>query len=183
MERIKEENQIKIDLAYCKAFGFEAINTDEVIRVLSQLQEIDFSYFNPTEEHIIDSVSRISVFGSLEIEESSITEKKFNKVVIENELINDLDMKELFSIKNLSALNNKVIKDAMKQEVFSITTDKIKDWHFNLMSGIRADAGDYSTKIRIISGSEELHLIDPRDIPDEWDIGAKNIKAFLLYKI
>ena len=93
---------------------------------MSQLQEIDFSYFNPTEEHIIDSVSRISAFGSLEIEESSITEKKFNKVVIENELINDLDMKELFSIKNLSTLSNKVIKDAMKQEVFSITTGKIK---------------------------------------------------------
>lgn len=175
---LKEENQIKIDLAYCKAFGFEAINTDEVIRVLSQLQEIDFSYFNPTEEHIIDSVSRISAFGSLEIEESSITEKKFNKVVIENELINDLDMKELFSIKNLSALSNKVIKDAMKQEVFSITTDKIKDWHFNLMSGIRADAGDYSTYRRIIPRSEELHLTDPRDIPDEMGYWCKKYKSF-----
>ena len=109
---LKEENQIKID---------------EVIRILSELNKIDFSYFNPIEEHIIDSVSRISAFGSLEIEESSITEKKFNKVVVDNELIHDLDIRELFSIKNLSALNNKVIKDSMKQEVFSITTDKIKD--------------------------------------------------------
>lgn len=175
---LKEENKIKIDIAYCKAFGFEAINTDEVIRVLSKLQEIDFSYFNPTEKHIIDSVSRISAFGSLEIEESSITEKKFNKVVIENELINNLDIKELFSIKNLSALSNKIIKDAMKQEVFPITTDKIKNWHFNLMSGIRVDAGDYSTKIRIIPGSENLHLTDPRDIPEEMEHWCNKYRRF-----
>ena len=47
-------------------------------------------------------------------------------MVVDNELIHDLDRRELFSIKNLSALNNKVIKDSMKQEVFLITTDKIK---------------------------------------------------------
>lgn len=175
---LKEENQIKIDVAYCQAFGFEAINTDTILNTISQLDKIDFSYFNPTEEHIIDSVSRISSFGSLEIEESSITEKKFNKVVIENELINDFDMRELFSIKNLSALSNKVIKDAMKQEVFPITTDKIKDWHFNLMSGIRADAGEYSTKIRIIPGSEDLHLTDPRDIPEEMEYWCNKYKIF-----
>lgn len=175
---LKEENQIKIDVAYCQAFEFKAINTDEVIRVLSQLQEIDFSYFNPTEEHIIDSISRISAFGSLEIEESSITEKKFNKVVVENVLINNLDIRELYSIKNLSALSNKIIKDAMKQEVFPITTDKIKDWHFNLMSGIRADSGDYSTKIRIIPGSEELHLTDYRDIPEEMEYWCNKYKTF-----
>ena len=90
-------------------------------------------------------------------------------MVVDNELIHDLDMRELFSIKNLSALNNKVIKDSMKQEVFLITTDKIKDWHFNLMSGIRADVGDYSTYRRIIPGSEDLHLTDPRDIPEEME--------------
>ena len=175
---LKGENQIKIDVAYCQAYGFDAINTDEVIRVLFQLQEIDFSYFNPTEEHIIDSISRISAFGSLEIEESSITEKKFNKIVVENELINDLDIRELYSIKNLSALSNKIIKDAMKQEVFPITTDKIKNWHFNLMSGIRADAGDYSTKIRIIPGSEDLHLTDYRDIPDEMEYWCNKYRSF-----
>jgi Fic family protein len=175
---LKEENQIKIDVAYCKAFGFDAINTDEVIRVLSQLQEINFSYFNPTEDHIIDSISRISAFGSLEIEESSITEKKFNKIVVESELINDLDIRELYSIKNLSTLSNKIIKDAMKREVFPITTDKIKNWHFNLMSGIRADAGDYSTKIRRIPGSEDLHLTDYRGIPDEMEYWCNKYKSF-----
>lgn len=166
---LKEENKTKIDIAYCQAFGFEAINTDEIIRILTQLQKINFSYFNQTEEDIVSSISRISAFGSLEIEESSITEKKFNKVIIENELINNLDMRELFSIKNLAALSNKVIKDAIKYKVFPITSNKIKDWHFNLMSGIRADAGDYSTKIRIIPGIEDLHLTNPRDIPNEME--------------
>jgi len=117
---LKEENKTKIDIAYCQAFGFEAINTDEIIRILTQLQKINFSYFNQTEEDIVSSISRISAFGSLEIEESSITEKKFNKVIIENELINNLDMRELFSIKNLAALSNKVIKDAIKYKVFGL---------------------------------------------------------------
>ncbi len=166
---LKEENKTKIDIAYCQAFGFEAINTDEIIRILTQLQKINFSYFNQTEEDIVSSISRISAFGSLEIEESSITEKKFNKVIIENKFINGLNMKELFSIKNLATLSNKIIKDAIKYKVFPITSNKIKDWHFNLMSGIRADAGDYSTKIRIIPGIEELHLTNPRDIPNEME--------------
>ena len=97
-------------------------------------------------------------------------------MVVDNELIHDLDMRELFSIKNLSALNNKVIKDSLKQEVFLITTDKIKDGHFNLMSGIRADVGDYSTYRRIIPGSEDLHLTDPRDIPEEMEYWCNKYK-------
>lgn len=164
---LKEENQVKIDVAYCQAFGFESITTDEIINTLTKLHETDFSYFNPSETDIVSSISRISAFGSLEIEESNITEKKFNKIVIDNELIQDLDLREVYSIKNLSTLSNKVIKDSLKNDIFPITTDKIKDWHYNLMSGIRADAGDYSKYRRIIPGSEELHLTDPRDIPEE----------------
>jgi hypothetical protein len=31
---LKEENQIKIDVAYCEAFGFDAIDANEVIKIL-----------------------------------------------------------------------------------------------------------------------------------------------------
>ena len=166
---IKEESLIKIDVAFCEAFGFESISTNEVVQTMTRLQEIDFSYFNASEEHIIDSISRFTAFGSLEIEENNKKKKKFNKIIVENELINDLDLREIYSIKNLSTLNDKIIKDSMKDEIFPITTEKIKNWHFHLMSGIRADAGEYSTKIRIIPGSEDLHLTDPRDIPEEME--------------
>lgn len=177
---LKEENQIKIDIAYCKAFGFEAIDTNEVSRVLSKLSQIDFSYFNLIEESIVNSVSRFSSFGSLEIEDSNITLKKFNKVVIENELILDLDLREILSINNLSSLSTKIIKDTLNRpdNIFPLTTEKIKNWHFILMSGIRADAGEYSTKYRIIPGSEDLQLTDPRDIPEEMEYWCnKDIKS------
>lgn len=77
-------------------------------------------------------------------------------------------------------MSYKVIKDSLKDEVFPITTDKIKNWHFNLMSGIRADAGEYSQYRRIIPDSEDLHLTDPRDIPQGmecWCIKYQNVNS------
>lgn len=180
---IKEENKLKIDVAFCKAFGFKSIDANEVIRVLTQLNKTDFSYFNIKEEDIVHLISKYSSFGSLEIEETDISEKKFDKVISQNnELINDLNKREIFSINNLSSLSNKIIIDTLNniEDVFPITTEKIRIWHFILMSGIRADAGKYSTKIRIIPGSEDLHLTDPRDIPEEleyWCSKYKDIKT------
>ena len=62
------------------------------------------------------------------------------------------------------------------EDIFPITTEKIRIWHFILMSGIRADAGKDSTKIRIIPGSEDLHLTDPRDIPEELEYWCSKYK-------
>ena len=36
---IKEENKLKIDVAFCKASGFKSIDANEVIRVLTQLNK------------------------------------------------------------------------------------------------------------------------------------------------
>ena len=71
---IKEENKLKIDVAFCKAFGFKSIDANEVIRVLTQLNKTDFSYFNIKEEDIVHLISKYSSFGSLEIEEADISE-------------------------------------------------------------------------------------------------------------
>ncbi|MFX4240196.1 Fic family protein [Aliarcobacter butzleri] len=168
---LKEDNKIKIDVAYCKAFGFDAIDINEISKVMSDLNKIDFSYFNISEDSILNTISRFSSFGSLEIEDSNITLKKFNKVVIENEIIPDLNLREIYAINNLSSLSSKIIKDTLNEptKIFPITTDKIKNWHFVLMNGIRTDAGEYSKKYRIIPGSEDLHLTDPRDIPEEME--------------
>lgn len=126
---IKEENKLKIDVAFCKAFGFKSIDANEVIRVLTQLNKTDFSYFNIKEEDIVHLISKYSSFGSLEIEEADISEKKFDKVISQNnELINDLNKREIFSINNLSSLSNKIIMDTLNntEDVFPITTEKIR---------------------------------------------------------
>ena len=176
--KIKEENRLKIDIIYCKTFGFERISAEEIDLLYKELNDIDFSYFQLDEEDLVATVSRFNAFGSLEIEESNITQKQFNSVVIDKEMIKDIEQREFFSIKNHAALNHKVIKEALrckntKDCTFTIDTREIKNYHFGLMNGIREDAGEYSTKIRIIPGSEELTLTDPRDIAEELEYWVK----------
>lgn len=183
--KIKEENRLKIDVEYCKKFGFDSIGVDQINEMYTQLKDISFDYFQSDEESLIHNISLNSAFGSLEIEENNITQKQFNKVVIEKDIIKNIEQRELFSIKNLAALNDKIIKDAIvcrdnNDCTRSIDTRDIQNFHFSLMSGIRTDAGEYSTKIRIIPGHDELHLTDPRDIPEElerWTTTYGNINS------
>jgi DNA-binding XRE family transcriptional regulator len=165
--KINDDNRLKIDVAYCEAFGFSAISADAVNDTYDELLKIDFSYFNVSEEALVQNISRSSAFGSLEIEETNISQKKFNKIVIDKELVKNLDQREFLSINNLATLNDKIINDALKGDISNVSCKDIKNWHFILVSGIRSDAGEYSTKYRIIPGSEELTLTDPRDVPEE----------------
>lgn len=165
--KINDDNRLKIDVAFCEAFGLSHITADEMNNVYDEILKIDFSYFNSGEEALVQNICRVASFGSLEIEEKEITQKKFNRVVIDRELVKDLDQREFLSIKNLAVLNDKIIYDTLKGEIDKISCKDIKNWHFMLMGGIRSDAGEYSTKYRIIPGSEELTLTDPRDVPEE----------------
>lgn len=178
--KINDDNKLKIDVAYCEAFGFSTISTDAMNDVYDALLKTDFSYFNASEEALVENISRVSAFGSLEIEETQISQKKFNKVVIDKELVKDLDQREFLSINNLAALNNKIINDILKGDISEISCKDIRNWHFILMSGIRSDAGEYSSRYRIIPGSEELSLTDPRDVPEElerWTNKYRTIKT------
>ncbi len=169
--KIKDENKLRIDVEYCKQFGFDSIGIEQMNQLHNQLQNTSFEYFQNDEEALIHNISLNNAFGSLEIEESKITQKQFNKVVQEKEIIKDIEQRELFSIKNLAALNDKIIKDAIvcrddSKCSHTIDTRDIQNFHFALMSGIRTDAGEYSTKMRIIPGHEDLYLTDARDIPE-----------------
>ena len=178
--KINDDNRLKIDVAYCEAFGFSSISADAINDTYDELLKKDFSYFNQSEEVLVQSISRVSSFGSLEIEETQITQKKFNRVVIDKELVKDLNQREFLSIKNLAVLNDKLINDALKGEIEEISCKDIRNWHFMLMGGIRSDAGEYSSKYRIIPGSEELTLTDPRDVPEElerWTKRYQNIRT------
>ncbi|MEA3498751.1 MAG: Fic family protein [Campylobacterota bacterium] len=163
---INNENKLKIDVLYCKTFGFDSINLDEIINIENEINKIDFSYFNNNEVDIVDRISKTVAFGSLEIEED-INEKSFNKVVEKHEMVKDMDKREMLSINNLANLTVKVINDTINDTINDIDTREIKTWHYMLMNGIRTDAGEYSQYKRIIPGSEELTLTDYRDIPEE----------------
>jgi len=180
--KINDDNKLKIDVAYCEAFGFTAISADAMNNIYDELLKTDFSYFNSSEEALVQNISRVSSFGSLEIEETQISQKKFNKVVIDKELVKDLDQREFLSINNLAALNDKVINETLRGDIVEIGCKDIKNWHFILMSGIRSDAGEYSSKYRIIPGSEELTLTDPRDVVEELERWTKRYQAMKTLK-
>lgn len=183
--KIKDENRLKIDVEYCKKFGFDSIGTEEINSLYHELKETSFEYFKYDEEALIHNISLHSAFGSLEIEEGNITQQQFNKVINNREIIKDIEQRELFAIKNLAALNDKIIKDAIAcrddpESNYRLDTREIKNIHFGLMSGIRMDAGEYSTHTRIIPGNEDLYLTDARDIPEElerWVEKYKDIKS------
>ncbi len=180
--KINDDNRLKIDVAYCEAFGFSAISADAINDTYDVLLKTDFSYFNASEEALVQNISRVSTFGSLEIEEIQISQKKFNKIVIDKELVKDLDQREFLSINNLATLNDKIINDTLRGNIEAISCKDIKNWHFILMGGIRSDAGEYSTKYRIIPGSEELTLTDPRDVPEELERWAKRYRSMQTLK-
>jgi Fic family protein len=163
---INDENRLKIDVAYCEYFGFDSIKIDDISNIQNDLNKIDFTYFNINEIDIVDRVSKTIAFGSLEIEED-VKQKDFNKIVEQHELINDMDKRDMLSINNLANLTTKVIKDTLNNIIVKMDPREIKNWHYSLMNGIRADAGEYSKYKRIIPGSEELTLTDYRDIEEE----------------
>lgn len=182
---IKEENKLKIDVVYCSTFGFDSIDTIAINNMYDKLSKLSFEYFNLEEEDLIHNISINNAFGSLEIEEVNITKKQFDKVAIDKELIKNIEQRELFSIKNLAALNHKVINDVLECAnkpncKYIVDSREILNYHFGLMSGIRDDAGCYSKYRRIIPGHEDLILTDPRDIPEEcerWCDKYKSIKT------
>lgn len=182
--KIKDENKLKIDVEYCKRFGFDSIGTEEINKLYNELEKTSFEYFKYDEEALIHNISLHSAFGSLEIEEDSITQQRFNKV-INKEIIKDMEQRELFAIKNLAAYTDKIIKESIDcrdnpECNYTIDTREIKNIHFGLMSGIRTDAGEYSEHMRIIPGHEDLYLTDARDIPEEmerWVEKYKDIKS------
>ena len=179
--KLKNEDKLKIDIAYCEAFGFEQIDTNKLKELDDELGKINFSYFSASHKSTVQNISRLSAFGSLEIEEDNISENKFNKV-ISGDLIENIDQREVSLIKNISTLSDRIINQAIEKNIDNIDTEMIKDWHFHLMTDIRDDAGSYSDKYRIIPGSEELTLTDPRDIPEEmenWADKYKEIKTLI----
>ncbi len=115
--KINDDNRLKIDVAYCEAFGLSSITSDAINNVYDEVLKADFSYFNRTEEALVQNISRVASFGSLEIEEKNISQNKFNKIVIERELVKDLDQREFLSINNLAVLNEKIINDTLKGEI------------------------------------------------------------------
>ena len=90
----------------------------------------------------------------------------FYKVIDGNFVEKDIDKRKFLEMNNLAFLTKQIMVDTQEKNIVSIDSDIIKKWHFGLMTGIRDDAGKYSTKIRIIPDTK-ITLTVPEDIPEE----------------
>jgi len=153
---INSENRDSIDFWYCKIIGLDSLNDIEIESTVLP----DNFFFEP---NLKDVLARRLSFGSLEVE-VSVDEGKF-KQVIDNIIPNDMNTQAVLEVVGVANATRRMM-DAVSEDSFDIDSRQIRDWHYNLMQGIRRDAGQYSTNIRIIPDAE-VATTDPEDIEAE----------------
>ncbi len=168
---IRTENRDSIDFWYCKIIGLDSLNDVDIDSVALA----DNFLF---EVNLKDVLARRLSFGSLEVE-VSVDASKF-KQVIDNIIPNDMNTQAVLEVVGVANATRRMM-DAISEDSFDIDSRQIRDWHYNLMQGIRRDAGQYSTNIRIIPDTE-VATTEPEDIEAEieyWVSKYRGIKAVM----
>lgn len=153
---INIENRDSIDFWYCKTIGLEALNEFDI--EATALPD-NFLF----EANLKDVLARRLSFGSLEVE-VSVDAGKF-KQIVNNIIPNDMNTQAVLEVVGVANATRRMM-DAISENSFDIDSRQIRDWHYNLMQGIRRDAGRYSTSIRIITDAE-IATTAPDDIEAE----------------
>ena len=162
---ISKENRLSIDVLYATHCIIPSLTKVEVDTMVRKLEREDHSPFLDSVD-IVTEVSKKSAFGSLEVEVADTCEKLFYKVVEESYIEQDIDKRKFLEMSNLAFLTKQILIDTKESRITSIDSELIRKWHFGLMTGIRDDAGRYSTKMRIIPDTQII-LTSPADIPEE----------------
>lgn len=175
---ISKENKLSIDVLFsthCIIPNLNKADVDNRVKLLSQENHEQFI----DNVDIVTEVSRKNAFGSLEVEIDDADETLFYKVVDGNYIEKDIDKRKFLEMNNLAFLTKQILIDTKEKRITHIDSDIIKKWHFGLMVGVRDDAGQYSTKIRIIPDTK-ITLTVPEDIPEEVEYWVKkysNVKT------
>ncbi len=162
---IKDTNKLNIDIEYINTFGFEHITEQSVESHVKALIDVGLNNYSIEQSALLNQWINTNAFGSLEVEESWATREKYDDV-IQGDSLNKVTRNQFLSIHNLQTLTKKVFKEALQKE-FKPSKDIIKEWHFILMNGLREDAGEFSTKYRVIPKADNITLTDPKDIESE----------------
>jgi len=179
---ISNENRLNIDVLYATHCVVPFLKKAEVDVEVRKLEHEDHSAFLGNVD-IVTQISKKSAFGSLEVEVHDASETLFYKVVEGNYIEKDIDKRKFLEMSNLAFLTRQILIDTQEGRITSISSELIKKWHFGLMTGIRDDAGRYSTMIRIIPDTK-ITLTRPEDIPEEVEYWvSKYAKVKTLYDI
>jgi len=175
---ISKDNRLNIDLLYATHCVVPYLKKSDVDKSVRKLEQENHTQFIDNVD-IVSEVSRKNAFGSLEVEVSDTDETLFYKVVNGSFIEKDIDKRTFLEMNNLAFLTKQILIDTQEKRVGHINAEIIKKWHFGLMSGIRDDAGRYSTKMRIIPDTK-ITLTAPEDIPEEveyWVAKYENINS------
>ena len=175
---ISKENKLNIDVLFSTHCIIPNLKKSEVDNKVKQLTKENHEQFIENID-IVTEVSKKNAFGSLEVEVDDADEALFYRVVDGNFIEKDIDKRKFLEMNNLAFLTKQILIDTQEKRIEFIDSDIIKKWHFGLMTGIRDDAGQYSTKIRIIPDTK-ITLTAPEDIPEEveyWVSKYKEVKT------
>ncbi|MFK5976609.1 MAG: Fic family protein [Sulfurovum sp.] len=162
---ISKTNKLSIDILFSKHHIIPNLQKSDVDALVKKIEMQNHIKFIDNID-IVTQVSRKNAFGSLEVEVDDTDEELFYRVVDGNFIEKDIDKRKFLEMNNLAFLTKQVLIDTRNGRIEYIDSDIIKKWHFGLMAGIRDDAGQYSTKIRIIPDTQ-ITLTAPDDIADE----------------
>jgi len=162
---ISKENRFNIDILFSIHCIIPNLKKAEVDHKVKQLTKENHERFIDNID-IVTEVSRKNAFGSLEVEVGDTDEAMFYRVVDGSFVEKDIDKRKFLEMNNLAFLTKQILIDTQEKRIEFMDSDIIKKWHLGLMTGIRDDAGWYSTKIRIIPDTR-ITLTAPEDIPEE----------------
>jgi Fic family protein len=154
-QKIKTKNQDKIDLLWCKYIFLPKIN--HKTKIVKGIDLGDFLF----EPAIFDKAIRNIASGSLEIE-TGTQEVDFSKIVLNNIVPNNFYATMVLEVQNIYHITQEVSKNFQVK----INSKQIKDWHKVLMRGLIENAGEFSTKQRVLP-NVNTQLTHPDDIKEE----------------
>ena len=155
VQKIKVKNQDKIDLLWCKYVFLPNIDGEN-----KAVKGIDLGDFL-LEPLVMDKALRGMAAGSLEIE-TGTQEIDFDSIVLENIVPNNFYAKSVLEVQNIHHITQEIAQDFQ----VDIDSQKIKDWHKVLMRGLVDNAGEFSTKQRVLP-NVDTQLTHPDDIEEE----------------
>lgn len=180
IEPEKHEVKMRIDFLYYKNFVLEDISDGEILKLQNNLLENQY-LIDPREEFVFKDYVKKMAFGSYELETTSeVSESSFRMIADGGDIEKDIGRKKFLEMVNLYSLTLRILKDVSMGRDITINEAVVREWHYALMQGVRADAGEYSTKMRIIENSsiETTHPLQIYSEMNKWakkSAGIKNL--------
>ena len=160
-ESIREENLLRIEVEWHQSIWMIRYNANELEQKESSALPTNFSNEIALQSAVVDSLS----FGSLEVE-TGTSERDFRKATQALEIPKNIDAAQYLAIQNIYSATRRILRQCSADELPLITASHVRELHYAIMQGIRADAGEYSTMQRLLPQTD-LQLTEPEDIPEE----------------